>query len=217
MSLINTIVCGDCREILPTLTEKVDLVLTDPPYGIDYQSAWRIGWQRKAKIQGDIEFPLWLFDIIKPRCAFLVFTRWDILPSLPKPKSFIVWDKMVHSMGDLNHEYGRQWEGIAFYPMAEHQFKGRPADIIRCMRVPPPALQHPNEKPISLLTELMVWNVGELVCDPFCGVGSTCTFVIATGAAWLPPDTSLGLHASLLKSLLFGSGSTQTGRSVAVS
>ena len=26
---------GDCREVLPTLTEKVDLVLTDPPYGFN--------------------------------------------------------------------------------------------------------------------------------------------------------------------------------------
>ena len=30
-----TIYHGDCREILPTL-EKVDLLLTDPPYGIGY-------------------------------------------------------------------------------------------------------------------------------------------------------------------------------------
>ncbi|MDD4995741.1 MAG: hypothetical protein PHW53_04755 [Patescibacteria group bacterium] len=28
------IYCGDCLEILPLITEKVDLVLTDPPYGI---------------------------------------------------------------------------------------------------------------------------------------------------------------------------------------
>ena len=28
------IYCGDCREILPKLP-KVDLVLTDPPYGIN--------------------------------------------------------------------------------------------------------------------------------------------------------------------------------------
>ncbi len=30
-----TIYCGDCREILPQLNVKVDLVLTDPPYKID--------------------------------------------------------------------------------------------------------------------------------------------------------------------------------------
>ena len=32
-----TIYHGDCREILPSL-EPVDLVLTDPPYGINYRS-----------------------------------------------------------------------------------------------------------------------------------------------------------------------------------
>jgi site-specific DNA-methyltransferase (adenine-specific) len=30
-----TIYHGDCREILPTLP-KVDLVLTDPPYGLEF-------------------------------------------------------------------------------------------------------------------------------------------------------------------------------------
>src|SRR4030042_4330458 len=85
-----TIYHGDCREILPQLDVKVDLVLTDPPYEIDYQSARRIDWQRKEKIQGDKEFPLWLFDLVKPTSAYLIFCRWDILPILPQPQSFIV-------------------------------------------------------------------------------------------------------------------------------
>lgn len=39
MSLINTIACGDCREILPTLPAKsFQLAFADPPYwvGFDY-------------------------------------------------------------------------------------------------------------------------------------------------------------------------------------
>lgn len=35
-----TLYLGDCRDILPTLP-KVDAVITDPPYGISYVSAWR--------------------------------------------------------------------------------------------------------------------------------------------------------------------------------
>ena len=35
-----TLYLGDCREILPTL-QKVDAVITDPPYGISYVSARR--------------------------------------------------------------------------------------------------------------------------------------------------------------------------------
>lgn len=32
---------GDCLEVLKTLPDNsVDLLVTDPPYGIDYQSRW---------------------------------------------------------------------------------------------------------------------------------------------------------------------------------
>ena len=37
-----TLYLGDCRDILPTLP-KVDLVLTDPPYGIDIGGSGTIG------------------------------------------------------------------------------------------------------------------------------------------------------------------------------
>jgi len=167
------IVNADCREILPLIPDKsIDLVLTDPPYGIDYQSARRTDWQRKNKITDDMEFPLWLFDF-KPRRATFVWCRWDILPKLPLPKSFIVWDKLRHSMGDLKHEYGRQWEAIAFYPEAEHEFINRPVDIIRVPCIPACDLQHPNEKPTEVATKLLVVNIGDTIFDPFMGVGST--------------------------------------------
>lgn len=166
-----TIYHGDCREILPSL-EPVDLVLTDPPYGMDYQSAWRIVRERHDKIHGDGEFPLWIFDKLKPLNAMFLFCRWDNLYELPKPRSFIVWDKGSHSMGDLQHEFGRQWEGCAFYPGPEHKFEFRPVDVIRAAKVPPTALRHPTEKPVSVLTPLITSHLG-LILDPFMGSGTT--------------------------------------------
>src|SRR3990167_5829622 len=47
-----TIYHGDCRDILPNL-DTVDLVLTDPPYGIDFQSPWPTEGRKKEKIKGD--------------------------------------------------------------------------------------------------------------------------------------------------------------------
>ena len=168
----STIYHGDCREILPLL-DPVDLVLTDPPYGMDYQSAWRIGWQRKEKIQGDLEFPIWIFDELKARVAIFIWCRWDNLPDFPKPKSFIVWDKLNHSMGDLKHEFGRQWEGCAFYPQAGHEFIYRPVDIIRAARVPAEQLSHPNEKPVAALYPLIKPHDAQTILDPFMGSGTT--------------------------------------------
>src|SRR5258708_7558812 len=89
----------------------------------------------------------------------------------PPPKSFIVWDKCRHGMGDLEHEFGRQWEGIAFYPGLGHSFTRRPIDLIRVPCVPPHALIHPNEKPPELFTPLLLSHEGDVV-DPFCGSGS---------------------------------------------
>lgn len=167
-----TIYLGDCREILPQL-EQVELVVTDPPYGIDYQSSHRISNQRLPKITGDDEYPMWIFTMVKPSIAMLVWCRWDILSNLPKPKSFIVWDKGTHSMGDLEHEYGRQWEAIAFYPGPNHAFTNRPVDIIRCMRVAPELLVHPNEKPVGAVKPLIVAHPPGIILDPFMGSGTT--------------------------------------------
>jgi DNA modification methylase len=34
---INKIICGDCLEVMKGIPDKaVDLVLTDPPYGLDF-------------------------------------------------------------------------------------------------------------------------------------------------------------------------------------
>jgi site-specific DNA-methyltransferase (adenine-specific) len=166
-----TIYHGDCREILPGL-EPVDLVLTDPPYGINYASAWRKPHLRLGGISGDSSFPMWVFDI-QFTIAMFVFCRWDNLNEIPSPKSFIVWDKGSHSMGDLKHEFGRQWEGCAFYPGPKHSFKKRPVDIIRTPKVNPSALVHPNEKPVLAVTPLIECHESGLILDPFMGSGVT--------------------------------------------
>jgi site-specific DNA-methyltransferase (adenine-specific) len=168
-----TIYNSDCREILPLLP-KVDLVLTDPPYGIDYQSSRRTDkTQRKDKIQGDKAFPLWIFEELKYNIALFVWMRWDNLSIVPVPKSFIVWNKGCHSMGDLQHEFGRQWEGCAFYPGEQHRFIYRPIDIINAAKIPPEQLKHPNEKPVGALLPLMLSHYSDTILDPFMGSGTT--------------------------------------------
>ncbi len=76
-------------------------------------------------------------------------------------------------MGDLEHEYGRQWEACAFYPFAGHRwFINRPKDIIQIPCVPPEKMLHPNEKPVMLMYELLRRNAGDTVLDCFMGSGS---------------------------------------------
>lgn len=167
-----TIYHGDCREIIPSLP-KVDLVLTDPPYGMDYQSQAVPEWRRKPKIHGDDQFPLWIFEELKPEVALMVWCRWDNLFEIPKPKSFIVWDKGGMGMGDLEHEFGRTWEGCAFYPGPKHAFIKRPPDLITVKKVAGGGLLHPNEKPADVMMRLIDCHIGDTILDPFMGSGTT--------------------------------------------
>lgn len=188
--------CCDSEAIVPFL-ELPELIITDPPYGIDYQSSWRTDKsKRKAKINGDDKFPLWIFDL-KPSNAMFVFCRWDNLKEIPKPKSFIVWDKMTHSMGDLNHEYGRQWEGIAFYPGPDHSFIKRPADIIKCPKVPAEKLIHPNEKPVGVYYPILKAHSGN-VLDLFFGSGSVGIACERMGRKWIGVDNDEA-HCAIAK------------------
>lgn len=167
-----TIYLGDSRIIIPEI-DGYDLVVTDPPYGIDYQSGWCEKWQQKPKIQNDLEYPLWMFDVLKPRLALYSFCRWDNFYTLPKPKSFIVWDKGGCTFGDLAHEHARTWEGIAFYPGPEHEFIHRPCDVIHVPKVAAPKLSHPNEKPVALIKALLApYRTSCVVFDPFMGSGA---------------------------------------------
>jgi len=165
-----TIYHGDCREIIPRLP-NVDIVLSDPPYGMNFQSNRRA--KKHKKIANDDRLPLDLiyFAMSKAERAAYFFCRWDNLRQMPTPKSVIAWVKNNWSMGDLKHEHGRQWEACCFYPMAGHEFIRRIPDVIKCDRTE--NKMHPTEKPVSLLATILNSNVCDTVLDPFMGSGTT--------------------------------------------
>lgn len=74
-------------------------------------------------------------------------------------------------MGDLLHEHGRQWEAIAYYPQAEHEFIKRIPDVIHQDRTG--NVLHPTEKPVDLIKKILMANTGDIVFDPFAGSGTT--------------------------------------------
>lgn len=169
---LNKIYCMDCLEGMKQLPDNsVDLVVTDPPYGIEFQSNYRK--IKHSKIIGDSCFPI---EVIKEcmrvaRKGVYIFCRWDNLKELPKPKSVLCWVKNNWSMGDLKHEHGRQWEAIAFYPQEEHEFIKRIPDVIHCNRTGNEL--HPTQKPVKLIKKIISCNKGDLILDPFMGSGIT--------------------------------------------
>ena len=165
-----TIYHGDCREVLPVVG-CADIVITDPPYGMSFQSNYRN--VKHDKIHGDNELPAEMIAraILAATKAAYVFCRWDNLAEMPKPRSVLCWVKNNWSMGDLEHEHGRQWEAICFYPQSGHKFVKRIPDIIYADRTG--NALHPTEKPESVIQQLLVANVCETILDPFMGSGTT--------------------------------------------
>lgn len=168
---------------------SIDFILTDPPYGIDYQSCRVPQERRKNKILNDkkpfTEFIPMIARLLKPTGACAIFTRWDVQQTFIdemtenglKPQNVLIWDKVQHGMGDLKRSFGSRYESILFHANHDFRFQGkRPTDIIRFQRVPASKLVHPNEKPIDLLEYLIekCCVVGGGVLDPFMGSGTTC-------------------------------------------
>lgn len=181
---------GDCLSILKSLPDNsVDMVLTDPPYGLSYQSSRPTDkTARFAKILNDdkpfVEFICHLPRILKPTGCAMIFTRWDkqqvfideLIKHGLKPKNILIWDKLVHGMGDLKRAFGSRYESIIFVANHEFRFNGkRPVDIVQCMRVNSQHLMHPNQKPTELLKTLIEYCTTEnqTVLDCFMGSGST--------------------------------------------
>lgn len=193
-----TVVQGDCLDVLRELPDGcVDAVVTDPPYGISYQSAWRTDKsQWKPKIANDdAPFVWWLHDAaraLKMGGALICFCRWDVQEAFRlaigwtglKVRAQIIWDRVGHGAGDPAVSPAPCHDVIWYATKGRRVFHGtRPTSMVRASRLQGNALQHPNEKPLALMTSLVGSYVapGDLVVDPFAGSGTTGASVFTVG------------------------------------
>ena len=177
-----TIYHGDCREILPTLP-TVDLVLTDPPYGINFNASGRIGRPSSVKTSGGVYGKEW-GDIRGDDQPFnpsfvLAFTRiilWGAnhyASRLPDSGGWLVWDKKrggTAGQGFIGSDAELAWTNISGTVRMKSIFWDgfrREVEIHQHY--------HPTQKP----TELMRWCIQlvnpapETILDPFMGSGTT--------------------------------------------
>ena len=198
---------GDCLIEMAKMDEKsVDCVITDPPYGIDYQSAWRTDradW--KPKINNDDKpFLEWIpgaYRIIKDTGFIVCFCRWDVEEEFRSAikqagfilKSQIIWDKVIHGMGDLESAFAPQHENLLFATKGNYSFPGiRPKSIIREQRVHPDKMIHPNEKPVNLYYKLYhsLLNKNASMVDCFCGSAASGEAAIKFECNYIGIDNS---------------------------
>ena len=181
---------GDCLEVMGSIKDKsVDLIVTDPPYLMDYQSNRRKKEDRFDKIKNDKGNYMLIQDyleechrIMKDNTAIYCFCSWHNIDFFKnefekhfKLKNILVWNKNNHGTGDLKGSYAPKHEFILFGHKGRTLLREkRIADVIDCPKISSNKLTHPTEKPQDLL-EIFIKqssDVGSIIFDGFMGTGS---------------------------------------------
>jgi ParB/RepB/Spo0J family partition protein len=179
---------------------SVALLLTDPPYGMQYRSNYRS--RRHELIAGDetsgAEHAREVTVELQKRGKFvddahvLVFCSWreelDVRESLEAAgltvRGSLIWDKQATGMGDLDRTFAPAHERIVHAVKGDPKLYQRAPDLLAVARVD--TSRHPTEKPESLLADLIEATTapGQLVADPFGGVASTAAAAKGAGRRW---------------------------------
>jgi len=177
---------GDCLEVMKEIPDKsVDLVLTDPPYGMSFKSNYREEKYKEIINDSDLSwldyFVNEIYRVTKENTAHYVFCSFHNIDlfkqALEKKftiKNLLVWEKNNTGMGDLTADFASKTEFIWFIQKGRREIIGsRDPNIFTARKTGNNF--HPTEKPIDLMEYLLskFSNSEDTILDPFMGAGST--------------------------------------------
>lgn len=184
---------GNCLEILENLEDGcIDIVLTDPPYGINYISNRSI-YEDSITKRGLMNDGNEAFEILEKTCQILTnkvsvnahlyfFCSWSVFSKFEyiiskyfTIKTPLVWDKGNKGSGDLENDWGNQTEIIIFCVKGKKLVNNRRGNLLSIPRLHSTKMVHPTQKPVELITEILAVSYikGDFIVDPFMGSGST--------------------------------------------
>jgi DNA modification methylase len=164
--------------------EKADMVFTDPPYGVSYQSNMRTKTEKFEVLENDNVFITdWINNLPLFSNGFVfVWTSWKVLKEwiefcepIGELSNLIVWDKGGGGIGDLKKTFSTDFEiALVYHRGAEIKGK-RLGSVWSVGKDGASNYLHPTQKPVELPAMAIenIINQNEVVLDLFLGSGST--------------------------------------------
>jgi DNA modification methylase len=200
---LNKIYQGDCLELMKDIPDKsIDLVLTDPPYGINFKSPWQThqdyiindtlaDW-KEILPKFLIEFKRILSDNGCCCCCGGGGGKTPVTAifTIEAIKHFnliqtVVWKKTV----GLGWKYRSAYENIIVLSKSKDNFNfydnsNRCSNVIEGINQKIPQKgEHPTVKPVKLMEHFIRIHSKEnaVILDPFVGSGTTAIACLKTG------------------------------------
>lgn len=217
---MNTIVLGDSYELIKKIPDNsIDLIVTDPPYLINYKTAHRKDKEHKfcKTIANDNNPDLVKaiikesYRILKENSAMYIFCSFDkvdffkqcIESSGFNVKNMIVWVKNNWTAGDLENAYGKQYELCFYVNKGLRKINGKritdvwdSKNIKGLKRVVGNEQIHQNQKPLELI-KMMIKNSSnknDIVLDCFSGSGTTAVACKEIGRNYIGIEIDKDFH-----------------------
>lgn len=181
------LMCGDSTSIDSAellLEGKIaDMVNTDPPYGVSYQSNMRTKSDKFEVLKNDDVF----LDIapVIDSCSkgwVFVWTSWKVLTkwldqfeSFGYPSNQVIWFKGGGGIGDLKKTFSSDYETALVWHRGAELTGKRIGSVWKVGKDGAAEYTHPTQKPVALAEEAIdkTTKSGAIVLDLFGGSGST--------------------------------------------
>jgi len=164
--------------------QKADMVFTDPPYGVSYQSNMRTKSDKFEVLKNDDVFITeWINNLpIFSNGFVFVWTSWKVLKywieicsQIGELSNLIVWDKGGGGIGDLKKTFLTDFEiALVYHRGAEIKGK-RLGSVWSVGKDGANKYLHPTQKPIGLAAMAIenILPINKICLDFFLGSGST--------------------------------------------
>lgn len=188
----NPIICGEAAQELKRMPDGcVDLVVTDPPYLINYKDRSH----RTVANDNNPDAVLSVFDevyrVLKNDSYCISFYGWSAIAAFSskweelgfRVVGQLIWPKPYASSSRVTR---CQHECAFILAKGNPPVPRQPISDVQAWQYSGNVL-HPTEKNVSILTPLIrsFSRPGALVLDPFAGSGSTCVAAATTGRNYI--------------------------------